>query len=119
MIENFWLPYRYDIEKGSKYINNLNRVLNPVGVSFYVSQNNEGHKQLNISVDEKKLEKVTSLKSRLGRPIEHKIDFNLIEQMQAEGKKNKEIYAELGISKSLFYKRMREHIDTKESKING
>lgn len=46
--------------------------------------------------------------NKAGRPIEHEIDFAKVEQMKAEGKTNKQIYTELGISKSLFYLKMRE-----------
>ena len=47
--------------------------------------------------------------NKAGRPIEHEIDFEKVQQMKADGKTNKEIYTELGISKSLFYLKMREY----------
>lgn len=47
--------------------------------------------------------------TRLDRPIEHEIDFADVEKKKADGKTNKEIYTELGISKSLFYLKMREY----------
>ena len=37
------------------------------------------------------------------------IDFEKVQQLKADGKTNKEIYTELGISKSLFYLKMREY----------
>ena len=33
----------------------------------------------------------------------------VMQQMKAEGKTNKEIYTELGVSKALFYLRMKEY----------
>ena len=60
-----------------------------------------------IEVNEDKLR--TAANTKAGRPIEHEIDFVKVEQMKADGKTNKEIYTELGISKSLFYLKMREY----------
>lgn len=60
-----------------------------------------------IKIDEAKFTKVTTCKS--GRPIEYEIDFEKVKQLKADGKTNKEIYTELGISKSLFYLKMKEY----------
>ena len=49
------------------------------------------------------------LKSKAGRPVKHDFDYSKVEQMKADGKTNKEIYTELGISKALFYLRMKEY----------
>lgn len=107
MFKSFYLPRSYDSEKGQGTIDNLNDLLKEVGVSFSVSQNNNGQK-LVISVDEQKLKNATT-HPRSGRPIEHEIDFSKIEQMKLSGKNNKQIYTELGISKSLFYLKMKEY----------
>ena len=60
-----------------------------------------------IEVNEDKLRTATNTKA--GRPVEHEIDFEKVQQLKADGKTNKEIYTELGISKSLFYLKMREY----------
>ena len=50
-----------------------------------------------------------NLKSKAGRPPGHDFDFAKVEQLKAEGKTNKQIYTELGVSKALFYLRMKEY----------
>lgn len=60
-----------------------------------------------IKVDEEQFKKVITCKS--GRPIKHDIDFKKICRWKNEGRTNKEIYTELGISKSLFYLKMKEY----------
>ena len=59
--------------------------------------------KLNILVYEEKL------KSKAGRPVGHDFDYFKVEQMKADGMTNKEIYTELGISKALYYLRMKEY----------
>lgn len=100
------MPKSYNPEKGQGAIDDLNNLLNVVGVFFDVSKNNNGLK-LMIKIDEERFKKVTTCKS--GRPIEHEIDFEKVKQLKADGKTNKEIYMELGISKSLFYLKMKEY----------
>lgn len=106
ILKSFYLPKSYNPEKGQGAIDDLNNLLNRIGVSFNVSKNNNGQK-LSICVDEKKLKNATSYKA--GRPVEHKIDFSQIEHMKLSGKTNKQIYTELGMSKSLFYLKMKEY----------
>ena len=48
-------------------------------------------------------------KSNAGRPLGHEFDFETVKKMKADGKSNKEIYTALGISKSLYYLRMKEY----------
>lgn len=60
-----------------------------------------------IEVNEDKIKEVTTKKA--GRPKEHDLDFTLIQKMKKDGKTDKEIYTELGISKSLYYLRMKEY----------
>ncbi len=107
ILKSFYLPRSYNSEKGQGAIDDLNRLLKDVGVSFNVSKNNNGQK-LFISVDEQKLKEVTK-HHKAGRPVEYKIDFSEIEQMKLSGKTNKQIYTELGISKSLFYLKIKEY----------
>lgn len=107
ILKSFYLPKSYNSEKGQGAINDLNNLLNDVGVTFNVSKKNNGQK-LFISVDEQKLKDATT-HHKAGRPVEHKIDFSEIEQMKLSGKTNKQIYSELGISKSLFYLKMKEY----------
>lgn len=105
ILKSFYLPRSYNSEKGQGAIDDLNGLLKDVGVSFNVSKNNNGQK-LFISVNEQKLKDATA-HHKAGRPVEHKIDFSEIERMRSSGKTNKQIYTELGISKSLFYLKMK------------
>lgn len=107
ILKSFYLPRSYNSEKGQGAIDDLNGLLKDIGVSFRVSKNNNGQK-LMISVDEQKLKNATTF-PKIGRPIEHEIDFSKIEQMKLSGKTNKQIYTELGISKSLFYLKKKEY----------
>lgn len=104
--KNFYLASNYNPEKGKNAINDLNSLLDSVGVSFSVSVVGSG-KKLFIEVDEKKLKAATDSKG--GRPVEHRIDFSEVEKMKADGMTNKDIYTKLGISKSLFYLKMKEY----------
>ena len=104
--KNFYLASNYNPEKGKNTIDDLNRLLDSVGVSFSVSVE-ERSKKLFIDVDEEKLKAATDSKG--GRPIEHSIDFSEVEKMKADGMTNKDIYTKLGISKSLFYLKMKEY----------
>ena len=63
-------------------------------------------RHLFITVDEKKLQSATY---KGGRPVEHNIDFSEVEKMKADGMTNKDIYSKFGISKSLFYLKMKEY----------
>lgn len=105
--KNFYLASTFDVAKGRPAIDDLNRMLECVGVNFSIREIKAGHKKLFIEVNEDKLRTATNTKA--GRPIEHKIDFEKVQQLKADGKTNKEIYTELGISKSLFYLKMREY----------
>ena len=105
--KNFYLASTFDVAKGQPAIDDLNSMLEYVGVNFSIREIKAGHKKLFIEVNEDKLRIATNTKA--GRAIEHEIDFAKVEQMKADGKTNKEIYTELGISKSLFYLKMREY----------
>lgn len=105
--KNFYLASTFDIAKGRPAIDDLNSMLECVGVNFSIREIKAGHKKLFIEVNEDKLRTATNTKA--GRPIEHEIDFEKVQQLKAEGKTNKEIYTELRISKSLFYLKMREY----------
>lgn len=106
MLKSFYLPRSYNPQKGKGAINDLNNLLNDVGVSFSVSKKDNGQK-LFISVDEDKLEKIK--KSEGGRPVIHRFDFEEVQRMKEDGMTNKQIYEALGMSKALFYLRMKEH----------
>lgn len=106
MRKNFYLPQSYDISKGQGAIDDLNNLLECVGVRFTVSKKYKGLK-LFIDVNEEKLHQATTKNS--GRPVEHIFNMAEVERMKADGKTNKEIYTELHMSKSLFYKHMKEY----------
>ncbi|MBQ5852120.1 MAG: hypothetical protein IIW54_15115 [Lachnospiraceae bacterium] len=105
--KNFYLASTFDVVKGQPAIDDLNNMLECVGVSFSIREIKTGHKKIFIEVDEDKLRTATNTKA--GRPIEHKFDIAEIEQMKASGMNNKQIYESLGMSKSLFYLKMREY----------
>lgn len=87
-----------DRKKAEKIVKDLNHILNDK-VHFSIDEKCK----LNILVYEEKL------KSKAGRPVGHDFDYSKVEQMKADGKTNKEIYTELGISKALYYLRMKEY----------
>ena len=89
----------------SKIVKQLNHVLNGK-VEFSVGKEKikgENKDVLSILVYEE------NLKSHAGRPKGHDFDYAKVQQMKAEGKTNKEIYTELGVSKALYYLRMKEY----------
>ena len=86
-----------DRKKAEKIVADLNQLLNGK-VQFSIEKG-----KLDILVYEEKL------KSKAGRPVGHDFDYSKVEQMKADGKTNKEIYTELGVSKALYYLRMKEY----------
>lgn len=104
----FFLKRNYDLKKGQKTIKDLNQILKDFGVNFSVVEENTSKKLL-IEVDEEKLKSVKENNAKVGRPVEHRIDFKAVEQMQEKGMTNRQIYEQLDISKALFYKRLAEY----------
>lgn len=99
--KQFSLSSNYSEKKGKLTIDDLNQLLNCAGISFNIKTG----KKLIVEIDEKKFKAVTN--PRIGRP-EKEIDFDLVAEMKSDGKTNKEICTALGISKSLFYVKMKE-----------
>ena len=97
---------RKNRKKAEKIVKDLNNILNDK-VCFSI----DADCKLNILVYEENLKKS---KPKAGRPVLHYFDFEKVEQMKAAGKTNKEIYTELGISKALFYLRMKEYKNNNE-----
>ena len=89
---------QYNGDKANEIVEDLNQLLNGK-VQFSIDEKGK----LNILVYEEKL------KSKAGRPTGHDFDYAKVEQMKADGKSNKEIYTELGVSKALYYLRMKEY----------
>ena len=89
---------KYNGDKANEIVEDLNQLLNGK-VHFSIDEKGK----LNILVYEEKL------KSKAGRPVGHDFDYFKVEQMKADGMTNKEIYTELGISKALYYLRMKEY----------
>lgn len=106
MHKYFYLARSYDMQKGQPAIDDLNRLLSGIGVTFGVSETDRG-KQLDISVDTDKLRKLTVRKS--GRPKKYNIDYHVILERKNAGETDKQIYTSLGMSRSLYYLRMREY----------
>lgn len=101
----FYLAENYNVQKGFRTIKDLNDTLGQIGVNFKIQELPNG-KQLVINVYEKKIAKKMQ---KTGRPVKYHFDYEQIQKMQKEGMSNIEIYTELGISKSLFYQRLREY----------
>lgn len=89
---------KYNGDKANEIVEDLNQLLNGK-VQFSIDEKGK----LDILVYEEKL------KSKAGRPVGHDFDYSKVEQMKADGMTNKEIYTELGISKALYYLRMKEY----------
>ena len=89
---------KYNGDKANEIVEDLNHLLDGK-VQFTIEENGK----LDILVFEEKL------KSKAGRPKGHDFDYAKVEQMKADGMTNKQIYTELGISKALFYLRMKEY----------
>ena len=104
--KNFYLASNFDVAKGKPAIDDLNNMLECVGVHFSICKVKTGQK-IFIEVNEDKLRTATNTKA--GRPIEHNFDIAEVERKKASGMNNKQIYESMGISKSLFYLKMREY----------
>ena len=89
---------KYNGDKANEIVEDLNKLLNDK-VHFSIDEKGK----LNILVYEEKL------KSKAGRPKGHDFDYSKVEQMKADGMTNKQIYTELGVSKALYYLRMKEY----------
>lgn len=116
----FYLQRNYDLKKGQRTIRDLNQRLKDFGVNFNVVEENISKKLL-IEIDEEKLKSVKEKKennAKVGRPVEHRIDFKVVEQMQEKGMTNKQIYEQLNVSKALFYKRLAEYKNNNGQKVD-
>ena len=104
--KNFYLASNFDVAKGKPAIDDLNNMLECVGVHFKIGKVKTRHK-IFIEVNEDKLHQATNTKA--GRPIKHNFDIAEVERKKASGMNNKQIYESMGMSKSLFYLKMREY----------
>ena len=104
--KNFYLASNFDVAKGKPAIDDLNNMLECVGVHFSIGKVRTGQK-IFIEVNEDKLRTATNTKA--GRPVTKDFDFDLVAKWKADGMTNKQIYEKLDISKSLFYLKMREY----------
>ena len=98
-LDKKWLKENKNIV--DNIVKELTKVLNGK-VQFAIDKDKENNDIVSILVYEE------NLKSKAGRPPGHDFDFAKVEQLKAEGKTNKQIYTELGVSKALFYLRMKE-----------
>lgn len=103
------------LEKEKKNVDKLNQQLKNLGIEFSMKPK-KGTEEiiLKIDVDEKKVEGIKNL--RKGRAKSNKFDIKKVEQMKAKGMTNQQIYKELGIGKSQFYKKMQEYKKGDETK---
>lgn len=99
-LDKQWLKENKNI--ADNIVKELTKVSNGK-VQFSIAKDNENNDIISILVYEEKL------KSKAGRPTGHDFDYSKVEQMKADGMTNKEIYEALGISKALFYLRMKEY----------
>lgn len=95
----------------------MNQLLEGVGINFDVLEGNYD-KKLIININEEILRVFKEKNAKVGRPVEHEIDFKAVERMQAEGMTNKQIYERLDISKALFYKRLAEYKNNNGQKVD-
>ena len=89
-------------DKANEALEILNRLLGGK-VQFVFEKDDYNNDILSILAYEEKL------KSKAGRPPGHDFDYSKVQQMKADGMTNKQIYTELGISKALYYLRMKEY----------
>ena len=89
-------------DKANEALEILNRLMGGK-VQFVFEKDDYNNDILSILVHEEKL------KSKAGRPPGHDFDYSKVQQMKADGMTNKQIYTELGISKALYYLRMKEY----------
>ena len=99
-LDKQWLKENKNI--ADNIVKELTKVSNGK-VQFSIDKDNENKDIISILVYEEKL------KSKAGRPTGHDFDYSKVEQMKADGMTNKQIYTELGISKALYYLRMKEY----------
>ena len=99
-LDEQWLKENKNI--ADNIVKELTKVSNGK-VQFSIDKDKENNDIISILVYEEKL------KSKAGRPVGHDFDYSKVEQMKADGMTNKEIYTELGISKALYYLRMKEY----------
>ena len=99
-LDKQWLKENKNI--ADNIVKELTKVSNGK-VQFSIDKDNENKDIISILVYEEKL------KSKAGRPTGHDFDYAKVEQMKADGMTNKEIYEALGISKALYYLRMKEY----------
>ena len=89
-------------DKANEALEILNRLLSGK-VQFVFEKDDYNNDILSILAYEEKL------KSKAGRPPGHDFDYSKVQQMKADGMTNKQIYTELGVSKALYYLRMKEY----------
>ena len=99
-LDKQWLKENKNI--ADNIVKELTKVSNGK-VQFSIDKDNENKDIISILVYEEKL------KSKAGRPTGHDFDYAKVEQMKADDMTNKEIYEALGISKALYYLRMKEY----------
>ena len=99
-LDKKWLKENKNI--ADNIVKELTKVSNGK-VQFAIDKDKENNDIISILVYEEKL------KSKAGRPPGHDFDYFKVQQMKADGMTNKQIYTELGISKALYYLRMKEY----------
>lgn len=99
-LDKKWLKENKNIV--DNIVKELTKVLNGK-VQFAIDKDKENNDIVSILVYEE------NLKSKAGRPAGYEFDYQQVKQMQDAGMTNKQIYTELGMSKSLFYLRMKEY----------
>ena len=89
-------------DKANEILDNLNQLLDGK-VQFDFDKDRWDNDIISILVYEE------NLKSKAGRPVGHDFDYSKVQQLKADGMTNKQIYTELGVSKALYYLRMKEY----------
>ena len=121
-IYSTYLPYSFKECKDKRRLNDANELLKEVGLQIQIvkkiNKQNKEHTAIAISIQDEKIfnkAKKTSQPSKAGRKQKLFFTFEDVQQKKSAGMTNKQIWQQLGISRSLFYKKMALWKDTEKN----
>lgn len=114
-VRNYWQNKGDDTIRKSYYLHTekdcnldtVNAALKDLGLNLDIIIDRNQRKRLIIDFNKDLLTPINGNDGILGRHRKQ-VDFDAITRMQAEGMTNKQIYEQLGITKSTFYLKMKE-----------
>lgn len=117
-VRNYWQNKGDDTIRKSYYLHTdveencdldaLNTALKNLGLNLDIIIDRNQRKRLIIDFNKDLLTPINGNDGILGRHRKQ-VDFDAITRMQAEGMTNKQIYEQLGITRSTFYLKMKEY----------